>query len=193
MDIVAIGSSAGGLHALSSVLGALPADLPAAVLVVQHLDPRRPSQMADILARRTSMRVVEATDGDKIERGTVYIAPPGSHMLVAQGLIHLTQSERVHFVRPSVDVLFESVAAAYGARVVGVILTGSQNDGALGVCAIKDNGGYIIVQSPADAEHDGMPCAAIATGMADVVLELDEIGPEIIRLLEHEDKHAGDK
>lgn len=193
LDIVAIGSSAGGLRALSSVISAFPADLPAAVLVVQHLDPRYPSHMAEILARRSPMRIVEAADGEKIEQGTVYMAPPDRHMLVEQNLIHLTKSELVHFVRPSVDLLFESVAAAYRGRVIGVILTGSGTDGALGIRAIKEKGGFTITQDPEDAESTGMPTAAIATGMVDLVLKLEAIGLEIANVVMLEGKYAGDQ
>jgi len=193
LDIVAIGSSAGGLRALSSVLSAFPADLPAAVLVVQHLDPRYPSHMAEILARRSPMRVVEAADGEKIEQGTVYMAPPDRHTLVERNLIRLTKTELVHFVRPSVDLLFESVAAACFGRVIGVILTGSGTDGALGIRAIKEKGGFTITQDPEDAESTGMPTAAIATGLVDLVLKLEAIGLEIANVLLREGKYAGDQ
>lgn len=193
LDIVAIGASAGGLRALLSVLSAFPADLPAAVLVVQHLDPRYPSHMAEILARRSPMRVVEAADGGKIEQGTIYMAPPDKHMLVEQNLIRLTTSELVHFVRPSVDLLFESVAASYRGRVIGVILTGSGTDGAMGIRAIKEKGGFTIAQDPEDSESTGMPTAAIATGMVDLVLKLEAIGPEIANVLMREGKYAGDQ
>lgn len=174
-DIVAIGASAGGLRALIVVLSGLPEDFPAPVLVVQHLDPKRESQMAGILTRHARIKVVEAVDGGDISPGVVYVAPPGQHMLVEQDHIRLTTTELVHFVRPSVDLLFESVAAQHGKKAVGVILTGSGTDGATGIRAIKEKFGLTIVQDPNTAESKGMPDAAIATGLADMVLPLENI------------------
>jgi two-component system chemotaxis response regulator CheB len=182
-EVVCIGSSAGGLHALSEVLPKLPADLPAAILVVQHLDPRHESLMADILARHTKMKAVQATDGEEVREGTIYFAPPDRHMLVEQGTIHLTTTELVHFVRPSVDLLFDSVAAAYGGRAIGVVLTGSGQDGGLGIQAIRSKGGFTIVQDPATAESTGMPTTAVATGAVDLIAPLDDIADTIIRMV----------
>jgi two-component system, chemotaxis family, protein-glutamate methylesterase/glutaminase len=174
-DIVAIGASAGGLRALIVVLSGLRESFPAPVLVVQHLDPHRESQMAGILGRHARIKVVEAVDGSDIVPGIVYIAPPGQHMLVEQDHIRLTTTELVHFVRPSVDLLFESVADQYGKKAIGVILTGSGTDGATGVRAIKERSGLIIVQDPDTAESAGMPRAAIATGLVDMILPLGNI------------------
>jgi two-component system, chemotaxis family, protein-glutamate methylesterase/glutaminase len=174
-DIVAIGASAGGLRALIVILSGLRESFPAPVMVVQHLDPHRESQMAGILGRHAPIKVVEAVDGSDIAPGIVYIAPPGQHMLVEQDHIRLTTTELVHFVRPSVDLLFESIAAQYGDKAIGVILTGSGTDGATGVRAIKERSGFVIVQDPDTAESAGMPHAAIATGLADTVLPLEEI------------------
>ncbi len=180
-DVVAIGSSAGGLHALLSIFPAFPRDLPASVLVVQHLDPRNPSQMPQILARHTDIEIIEAEDGMDIHPSAVYMAPPDRHMLVEEGHIRLTRTELIHFVRPSIDLLFESVAAAYGPRALSVILTGSGVDGALGTQAIRAVGGLTMVQDPATAESTGMPVAAIRTGAVDLILPLEEIGPQIVR------------
>lgn len=182
-DIIAIGSSAGGLHALLEILPLFPGDLPASVLVVQHLDPRYHSQMSGILSRRSSIPIVEAQDGQLIEQSTVYMAPPNFHMLVEGDHIRLTTTELVHFVRPSVDLLFESVAAAYDGRAIGVILTGSGTDGALGTQAIRANGGLTIVQDPESAESTGMPTAAIKTGAVDLILPLDQIGKKLVELV----------
>ncbi|HSF47885.1 MAG TPA: chemotaxis protein CheB [Burkholderiales bacterium] len=133
-DVVALASSAGGLNALNEILSALPADFPAAVLVVQHLDPRHRSLMAEILSRHTPLLVKQAEEGDMIEPGTVYIARPDRHLLAnADRTLSLTQSELVHFVRPSADLLFESVAASYKQRSIAVVLTGSGSDGAMGI------------------------------------------------------------
>jgi len=182
-DVVALAASAGGLNALSHVLAALPADFPAALVVVQHLDRRHRSLMADILARRTKLQVNEAVEGDALVAGRVYIAPSNRHLLVnSDGTLSLTQSELVHFVRPSADLLFESTAASYKDRAIAVVLSGSGHDGAMGVTAIKKMGGTVIVQDAKNAEFSGMPEAAKATGGADFVLELDEIAPALQKL-----------
>ncbi len=178
--LVAIGASAGGLAALTVVLSALPRDLPAAVLIVQHLDPRYPSHMAEILGRRCDLPCVEAQDGQEITNQMVYIAPPDRHMLVEEGHIRLTRTNLVHFVRPSVDLLFESVVAAYGESAIAVILTGSGTDGALGIRAIKEKGGISIVQDPITADTRGMPVAAIAMAQVDHILPLNDIGATIV-------------
>jgi two-component system, chemotaxis family, protein-glutamate methylesterase/glutaminase len=175
-EIVALAASAGGLKALSELLGALPADFPAALVVVQHLDPRHRSLMAEILARRTALAVRQASGEDRARPGTVFIAPPDHHLLVEPGgLFSLTRTELVHFSRPSADLLLESVAASYRSRAIGVILSGSGSDGAMGARAIKKTGGTLIVQDPATAEFSGMPAAAQQTGLADFVLPLEEI------------------
>jgi len=165
------------------VIAALPASFPAALLVVQHLDPRHRSVMADILQRRTALRVKEAAETDRVAPGQVYIAPPNRHLLVnADRSVSLTQTELVHFVRPSADLLFESAAAAFRERVIAVVLSGSGEDGAMGVRAVKKMGGTVIVQDQRSADFDGMPRAAIATGAADFVLALDEIAPALEKL-----------
>lgn len=186
-DVVAIGASAGGLHALSVVLSGLPADLPAVVMVVQHLAPKHESHMAEILSKTCPMPVVQAVDGQTVRKSTVYFAPPAKHMLVEDGRIHLTATELVHFVRPSVDLLLESVAAVYGERVMGVILTGSGMDGAHGIEAVKDKGGLTMAQDPATAESPGMPSAAIATQAIDLVVPLEEIAEAIVKAVTQEE------
>lgn len=179
-DIVALASSAGGLNALTHVLTALPADFPAALVVVQHVDPRHRSLMAEILARRTRLRVTEAREGDSLQAGHAYIAPSNRHLLVnPDRTLSLTQTELVHFLRPSADLLFESVAASYKERAIAVVLSGSGSDGAMGVTAIKKMGGTVIVQEPGNAEFPGMPQAARDTGVADFVLVLAEIAPAL--------------
>jgi two-component system chemotaxis response regulator CheB len=162
------------------VLAALPRDFPASVVVVQHVDPRHRSLMAEILARRTTLRVSEAREGDRVAPGHVYVAPSNQHLLVnPDGTLSLTQTELVHFVRPSADLLFESVAATYKARAIAVVLSGSGEDGAMGVTAIKKMGGTVIVQDAKTSEFSGMPKAAERTGVADFVLALDEIAPAL--------------
>jgi two-component system chemotaxis response regulator CheB len=183
-DIVALAASAGGLNALSAVLAALPADLPAALVIVQHLDPRHRSLMADIMSRRTALRVKQVEEGDRLQAGTVYIAPPDRHVLVnPDGTLSLSHSELVHFVRPSADLLFESVAASYKGRAIGVVLTGTGHDGSMGVRAIKSVGGTVLAQDEATAEFFGMPEAAIRSGCVDFVLPLAEIAPAIVSLV----------
>ena len=183
-EIVALAASAGGLQALSEVLSGLPADFPTPITVVQHLDPRHRSLMAEILGKRTKLQVRQAQDGDTLEPGTVYIAPPDHHLLVNRdGTLSLSHSEMVHFVRPSADLLFESVAASYKDRAVAVVLTGAGRDGAMGIEAVKKMGGTTIAQDDETAEHSGMPSAAIGTHKVDFVLELDEIAPALITLV----------
>jgi two-component system chemotaxis response regulator CheB len=182
-DIVALAASAGGLNALTHVLSALPADFPAALVVVQHLDPRHRSVMAEILSRRAHMPVGEAKEGDALKPGRAYVAPPNRHLLVnPDHTLSLTQTQLVHFVRPSADLLFESVAASFRERAIAVVLSGSGQDGAMGVKAIKKMGGTVIVQDASNAEFPGMPGAARATGLADFELALDDIAPALQKL-----------
>ncbi len=185
-DIVALAASAGGVQTLSYLLSCLPEDFPAAIVVVQHLAPDYPSLMAEILARRTSLRVKQAEEGDPIQRATVYVAPPDQHLLVnGDGTLSLSHSELVHFVRPSADLLFESVAASYRARAIAVVLTGTGRDGDMGVQAIKSMGGMVIAQDPETAEFAGMPRNAIETGCVDAVLPLDEIAAKLMALMSY--------
>jgi two-component system chemotaxis response regulator CheB len=183
-DVVALAASAGGLTALSEVLSGLPAAFPAAVVVVQHLDPRHRSLMADILSRRTALHVREAREGDRLTPGTVYIAPPNRHLLVnPDGTASLSQSELVHFVRPSADLLFESVAASYKDRAIAVVLTGTGSDGSMGVRAVKKMGGTVLAQDERTSEFFGMPAAAIQSASVDFVLPLGEIAAALVALV----------
>ena len=183
-NVVALAASAGGLTALSRVLTDLPAQFPAALLVVQHLDPHHRSLMADILGRRTALRVKQAEEGDRFLPGTVYVAPPDRHLLVnPDGTLSLSRTELVHFVRPSADLLFESVAATSKQRAIAVVLTGTGVDGTMGVRAIKKMGGTVIVQNEQTSEFFGMPSAAIQTGCVDFILPLDEIPKALLALV----------
>ena len=182
--VVAIAASAGGLTAISQLLSSLPADFPAAIVVVQHLDPHHRSLTAEILSRNTSLQVKQAEAGDLLKPGTVYVAPPNQHLLVnPDSSLSLTQSELVHFVRPSADLLFESVAASQKERAIAVVLTGTGSDGSMGVQAIKKMGGKVIVQSEESAEFTGMPIAAIHTKSVDYVLPLNEIAATLVMLV----------
>jgi two-component system chemotaxis response regulator CheB len=183
-DIVAIAASAGGVVALLQIVSELPADFPATIVVVQHLDPRRRSLMPQIFGRRSSLPVNVAVEGMEVERGHVYLAPPDRHMLISRdGTVSLTQTELVNFLRPSADVLFESVAAAYGERAIAVVLTGTGKDGSKGVTAIKKRGGTVIVQDETTSTFFSMPSAAIRTGTVDFVLSLDKIPPALVTLV----------
>jgi two-component system chemotaxis response regulator CheB len=183
-DVVALAASAGGLAALSHVFTALPADFPAALVVVQHLDARHRSMMADILRRRTQLQVKQAEEGDRLHSASILIAPPNRHLLVnPDGTLSLSQSELVHFVRPSADLLFESVASSYKDRAIAVVLTGTGSDGVTGVQAIKKLGGTVIAQDVHTSEFFGMPGAAIQSGNVDFILPLDEIAGVLVRLV----------
>jgi len=182
-DVVAIGASAGGVEALHAVVSALPGDFPVPVLIVQHMDPRHKSMLAGLLGRRCKLRVKQAANDEAIEFGTIYIAQPDMHLIVRGDRLVLTDTKLVHFSRPSIDLLFESVADVYGDRAIGVILSGSGVDGAAGIRAIKSKGGTTLIQDPSTAAHAGMPQAARATGCVDVTLPLEEIGPALVSLV----------
>lgn len=183
-DVVALAASAGGLAAVSRVLSELPADFPAAIIVLQHLDPRHRSMMAEILSRRTVISVKQAKEGDRLKPGIVYVAPPNRHLLVnPDGTLSLSQSELVHFVRPSADLLLESLAGSYRKRAIAVVLTGTGSDGNMGVRAIKKMAGVVIAQDKTSSEFFGMPGAAIDTGEVDFILPLEKIASAIVHLV----------
>jgi two-component system chemotaxis response regulator CheB len=184
-DVIAIASSAGGIHALMAILSTLPGDLRVPVLIVQHLDRRHRTVIAEVLERRSEIACKLADDGEPAKPGVAYIAPPDRHMLVGtDGTLQLSDSEMVHFLRPSADLLFESVAGAYNERAIAVVLTGTGTDGAMGVRAIKARGGTVIVQDPATAEFSGMPKASLDTQVVDFVLPVGEIGEVLGRLVQ---------
>lgn len=183
-DVVALVASAGGLAALTAVLANLPADFPAAVVVVQHLNPTRPSLLAPLLDQRSGLPVAAARDGDRIRPGTVCVAPPDRHLVVGPGgVLGLTATAPVHFARPSADTMLESVARSFGPRAIAVILTGAGADGADGVRLVKQMGGTVIAQDRPTSQSFGMPGAAIRTGCVDAVLPLDEIAPALVHLV----------
>jgi two-component system, chemotaxis family, protein-glutamate methylesterase/glutaminase len=183
-EIVAIAASAGGLSAVSNVLERLPANFPAAIAIVQHLAPAHPSLMAEILSRKTSLHVKQAEEGDRITAGIVYIAPPDRHLLANPGkTLSVTQTERIHFLRPSADLLFNSIAATYKDQAIAVVLSGTGNDGSMGVEAIHRMGGTAIAQDEETSEFFGMPSAAIQTGIVDFVLPLSQIADALMSLV----------
>jgi two-component system chemotaxis response regulator CheB len=182
--VVGLAASAGGLAALSRILGELPETFPCPILLVMHLDPHHRSLLAEVLAGRTQLRVVLAEAGAALEAGTVFVAVPGHHLEVgADRRISLTSTPRVHFARPAADVLFHSLARVFGAAAVGVVCTGGGRDGADGLRAILDRGGTTVAQDEATSEAFGMPGEAIRTGAAELVLPLEAIAPFLNRLV----------
>jgi two-component system chemotaxis response regulator CheB len=181
--IVAIAASAGGVWALGRLLSRLPADFPVPVVIVQHLSPDYESRMAQILQKRTAMEVKQAEEGDKLQPGRVLIGPPNEHLLVnGDSTVTLSHADFVHFLRPSADLLFDSVGGSHQDRAVAVVLTGTGRDAAAGVEAVAKAGGVVLVQDPETAEFGGMPRAAVETGAVDEVLPLEEIAGRLLEL-----------
>jgi two-component system chemotaxis response regulator CheB len=179
--IVAMGASAGGLHSLTEILAGLPESLPCCIVVATHLSDSHVSILPELLARKSSIRVVPACNG-VLQPSTVYVAPPGLHVTIAKDRIHMVDSPRVHFLRPSINMLFESLAAAAGTRAVAVVLSGTGNDGAEGISMVKAAGGYTIIEDPEHAEFRDMPLAAHRTGCVDSVLPLAKISEKLVEL-----------
>ena len=181
-ELIAIGCSMGGMHALQVIFSVLPKDFPVPIAVVQHRYRTSNEGLPEFLRRRTQLQVVDTTDKEWIKPGTVYLAPANYHLLVERGELSLSVDEAVAYSRPSIDVLFESAADAYGTGVIGVILTGANADGAKGAMRIKSRGGFVIAQDPATAESPAMPRAAIEAARVDRILPLDRIGPFLVEL-----------
>lgn len=175
-EAIVIGTSSGGLNALQTLLPALPADFPAPLIVVQHISPHSDGYWVRYLDAACALSVKEAEEKEAIVRGNVYIAPPNYHLLVEKDkTFSLTVGEKVNFARPSIDVLFETAAEAWEAKLIGILLTGSNSDGAAGMKRIKECGGFTIAQDPATAESSYMPASAIAGGSIDAIYSLEEI------------------
>jgi len=179
--LVIVGASLGGFDALKILLGALPADLGAPVVVIQHQGTSS-GELGGLLQRYAALPVCDVEDKQGIGPGRVYLAPAGYHLLEEPGSFALSTDAPVEYARPSIDVTFESAAEAYGAGVVGVVLTGAGRDGALGLAHVKRRGGRAIVQDPATAHRSDMPAAALASVTVDWVLPLTEIAPRIVAL-----------
>jgi len=174
---VVIGVSAGGIAALGQILPVFDSTSKAAIIIVQHVAPNSPNYLVEYFARQCRMTVCEAADKQAVAPGIIYFAPPNYHLLVEQQKsFALSVDAKVNYSRPAIDVLFETAADAYLDRLVGVILTGANDDGAAGLAAVKKKGGLTIVQSPETAEIDTMPKAAIARTEVDQILPLEEIG-----------------
>lgn len=180
---IVIGVSTGGVHALGALLGGLPAAFPIPILIVQHIGAETGDGLARLLDRQSALRVKEADEQDVLMPGTVYLAPANYHLLVeADGLLSLSADPPVSYARPSIDVLFESAAEAFGAQLIGIVLTGANSDGSRGLTRIKRKGGIAIVQDPDDAEAAQMPLAALAATPVDHRLPLTEL-PALLQKL----------
>jgi two-component system, chemotaxis family, protein-glutamate methylesterase/glutaminase len=182
-NIVVIGTSMGGMQALHVLLDGLPEDYPLPVAIVQHRSAESGDGLRMTLQRFSHLRVREPQDKEPIVGGKVYVAPADYHLLVDDGAFALSTDSPVFFARPSVDVLFESAADAFGAGVIGVILTGANSDGARGVQRIKRAGGYVIVQDPDEADRPEMPRAALKSSAVDRILPLGEIASTLVTLV----------
>jgi two-component system chemotaxis response regulator CheB len=184
-DLIVIAASAGGLEALTAVLSGLPADFPVPIAVVQHRSLELPHMLAEILGRRTALTVTSAIEGESPTAGTVYVAPPGRHLIITpERTFGAIRGELIHFTHSAADPLFLSAAKVYGSRVVAVVLTGGDGDGAAGALAVGLAGGVVIAQDADTSQIFAMPRATIATGQVDAVLAVQDIGPGLIRLIE---------
>ena len=180
-DIIVVGVSAGGLNALSILLGALPADFPIPLVIVQHRS-RDSDALCEVLQRSSELQVHEATDKMPTEAGSVYVAPPDYHLFIESDELSLSVDAPEMYSRPSIDLAFESAADSRGARVIGVVLTGANHDGARGLRRIADRGGRAIVQDPAAAEVATMPAAALRAVPEATVVTLPELAPTLVDL-----------
>lgn len=180
-DIFVIGTSAGGLKALTRIVSRLPANLDAALFIVQHVPADYPSLLPQILSDTGSLKTELASDGSAVSGGTVYVAPADHHMLLEPGVVRVVRGPRENNFRPSIDALFRSAARAYRERVVGVVLSGLLDDGTVGLQAIKKHGGITVVQDPKEAEFPGMPDSALRYVEVDYLLNLEQIADLLAR------------
>ncbi len=179
-EIIVVGCSLGGMHALEVILNGMPRAFPLPIAVVQHRHRASNETLPSYFSRFSRLPVVDAEDKQWIRPGAVYLAPANYHLLVERGEFSLSVDEKVRYSRPSVDVLFQSAADAYGAHVIAVVLTGANDDGAQGVKRVKARGGLVVVQDPETAEAPEMPRAAIAAAPVDQVLPLDRIASYLV-------------
>lgn len=183
-DLIVIAASAGGVQALQDVLSGLPADFPVPICVVQHRSLRTPDLLPGVLGRRTRLKVKRSAPGERMEAGTVYLAPVDAHLMINPDLtLALKDGTRIRHVLSSANPLFTTAAKATGKGTIGVVLTGNDSDATDGVQAIKQEGGLVIAQDRSTAQHFGMPGSAIQTGAVDYVLPLDRIGPALMDLV----------
>ena len=180
--IVVIGASLGGLRAMQQILSALPSQFPLPIALVQHREPGSDDTLEGLLQTASALPVVEILDKQIILPGRVYVAPADYHTLVEDGHFALSTDEPVNHSRPSIDVLFESVADAYGERVIGVVLTGANDDGARGLALIKARGGLAVVQDPGTAEASAMPKAALKAVAGAPAMPVEGIGRFLVKM-----------
>lgn len=185
-DLIVVGASAGGIEALQTLLGGLPRDLDAAVLVVLHTSGRGRSLLPQILNRASLLPVSHPQDGERLEQGHIYVAPPDFHLLVEDGRMRVLQGPRENLHRPAIDPLFRSAAVSAGRRVIGVVLTGLLDDGTSGLMVVQAHGGRAIVQDPASAMFSSMPRSALEQVPEATVLPLEGIAAELVRLVGEE-------
>jgi two-component system, chemotaxis family, protein-glutamate methylesterase/glutaminase len=182
---VVIGVSAGGMQALGKIIPRLPAAFPLPVIIVQHVAPNSDNYMIRHFDQISELHVKEADEKESIKPGYAYFAPPNYHLLIEEDhTFSLSAEGRVNYSRPSIDVLFESALDAYCTSLIGIVLTGANNDGSMGLKKIKDCGGLTIVQNPATAEVAAMPEAALKAAKPHYVLELEEIAPMLVKLVQ---------
>jgi two-component system chemotaxis response regulator CheB len=182
-EAIVIGVSSGGLNALKFLFALLPGSFNIPIIIVQHIGPHSDSGWINLLRDKNRLHIKEADEKESISRGKIYIAPPNYHLLIeSDKTFTLSIDERVNFARPSIDVLFESAAEAYGSRLIGMVLTGYNHDGAEGMKRIKERDGLTIVQDPSTAEASQMPSSAIAAVEVDYILPLDGIADLLIKM-----------
>jgi two-component system chemotaxis response regulator CheB len=181
-NIIVIGASAGGFEALKKLVADLPKDLPASLFIVWHMSPNVRGVLPQVLNRAGGLHAANAFDGETIETSRIYVAPPDRHLLVESGRVRVTRGPRENRFRPAVDPLFRSAAAAYGRRVIGVVLSGALDDGTAGLWTIKHNGGTAVVQDPLDAEVPSMPENAMREVAVDYCISISEMAPLLARL-----------
>lgn len=182
--VIAIASSMGGIEALKVIISALPEDFPGAIVIVQHLSPRYESHLAHIIDRCTPLKVKQAQEGMKIEAANIYVAPPNKHLIINEDeTLSLSDAPKEHFVRPSAEYTFKSLAKTYQEKAVAIVLTGCDGDGKEGVQVVSENGGKVIAQDRETSKVFSMPESAIKTGCVDLVLPIDEIADGIVNMI----------
>ena len=182
-DIIVIGASAGGVYALKQIVAALPADFKASIFVVLHISPHSPSHLPDILSAASALKAVHPADGEIVQPGRIYIAPPDHHMLVEYDQVIVKRGPKENRFRPSIDALFRSAAYTYGPRVIGVVLTGMLDDGTSGMWSVKRLGGISIVQEPTEAAYSSMPENVLTHVDVDYQMHIEDIAPLLCSLI----------
>lgn len=185
-DIIVIGASAGGIQALIEIVKGLPEDFQASIFIVQHIPAHSPSKLPEILSRSGHLKAINPSDGEKIESGKIYIAPPDHHLLIEKNHIIIKKGPKENRFRPSVDALFRSAAYVYGSRVIGVVLSGYLDDGTSGLWSVKRRGGISIVQNPEDAEYPYMPLSVLEYVEVDHIVPVSKIADLLIKLTKQE-------